>query len=178
MDTPRHLWPNMPRQTHPRYPLLKFIQKHLQAAACWRMACLISCCIGEIPGLQFGVNPHRLSISRFAVDMGDNGPFSGPPNNCCCSSRCWHWWEDGITVWRGINELGKPNTMEWSRSADAGERGEKVGGVGGKLPGGVIHPPRDWHAVGQLILDIRFLPCEKVRKDLKWKSSSAYWFCS
>ncbi len=91
------------------------------------------------------MNPHLLSISKFTVDMGDNGPLSGLTNDgdVCCSSRCWYCGVDGITVCRGMNALGKPNTKEWSRSVGAGERGEKAGGVGGKLPGGVIHPARD-----------------------------------
>lgn len=62
---------------------------------------------------------------------------------------------------RGTNVLGKPNTSEWSRSVAVGERGENAGGVGGKLPGGVIQPAKDEHAVGQLILGTRFLPYRK-----------------
>lgn len=112
-----------------------------------------------------GVNPHLRSISRFTVDMGDKGPLSGPTidGDVCCSSKCWQCGFGGITVCRGTNAPGKPNTREWSRSVGTGERGEKAGGVGGKLPGGVIHPASDGHVVGQLILDIRFLPCKNKK---------------
>lgn len=98
--------------------------------------------------------------------MGDKGPLSGPTidGDVCCSSKCWQCGFGGITVCRGTNAPGKPNTREWSRSVGTGERGEKAGGVGGKLPGGVIHPASDGHVVGQLILDIRFLPIIASRR--------------
>ena len=51
---------------------------------------------------------------------------------------------------------GKPNTMAWSGSGVTGDKGEKAGGVDGKLPGGVIQPAKDCGV--QPILDKKFLP--------------------
>lgn len=126
-----------------------------------------------MPGLEFGVKPHRLSMSKFIVDVGDRGPLSAPSSDVggCWSSPCWYCGVAGMTVCRGMREFGKPNITECSRSAGFGE---KAGGVGGKLPGGVIQPASGWQACWQLSLDKRFRPCNQHNCNIDKRKQEKY----